>query len=307
MSAPRTEVFFIVDGERLEAQACLLAPTLKRHLQVGQRPVAYLREDYADKLDPLTHEVLGAAGIEMRTIAGTADSCAPWTEPYPQGNKILAAAQPRDCEISVFLDTDMILAAPVDFAGELGAAHIGACVSDYSAPGNDDAGWNAFYGCFDLPVPDDRVQLQAGRRLVSYPYFNAGMVVFREAVDGKRTGIGRQWLATAQKFDREIKIRYNRANIDQFTLPILGYQRGTPVKVMDPRLNFNIQAHGVGEGRAQSIAHYHRIGILWMQPDHSRETLDCLSEWCGPDMINRLLARYPHFMKRSRLKRYLAA
>ncbi|MEO0693577.1 MAG: hypothetical protein AAFY90_11965 [Pseudomonadota bacterium] len=305
--ADTVEVFFLVDGERLEAQACLLAPTLKRHLAPDQKPVAYLREDYAGHLDSLTREVLEASGVELRVIPGTDGAHAPWTAPYPQGNKILAAAQRRDCAISVFIDTDMVLAEPVDFIAELGTADIGACVSDFSATGNDEAGWTAFYGCFGLPLPEDRVILQAGRRLRSFPYYNAGMIIFREVRDRAPTDIGRQWLDMAQQFDRDIEVPYNRDNIDQLTLPILGYQRGAPVAAMDPRLNFNIAAHGLGEGRRQSIAHYHRIGVLWSHPGHSQMTLDCLANACGAEMITRMLERFPHFMKRSRLKHYLAA
>ena len=59
----RCEIFFIVDGARLEAQACLLAPTLRAHLNDTQTATAYVREDYVDQVDPLTREVLERSGV----------------------------------------------------------------------------------------------------------------------------------------------------------------------------------------------------------------------------------------------------
>jgi hypothetical protein len=286
------DVYFMVDGETLEAQACLLAPTLKRNLREGQSAAAYVREDYAARIDPITREVLAAAGVETRLIPETATGHAPWSAPYPHGNKILAMAQPRRCDVSVFIDTDTVLSEPVDFARELGEAEIGACVSDYSNDANTEENWTRFYGLFGLTLPTDRVRLQAGRKLTSLPYFNAGVIVTREHRDGVPTEIGRQWLDMALAFDAQVQVAYNRNNIDQFTLPILGYKRGHPVKALDPRLNFNIQSHGRGEGRAQALAHYHRIGVLWKHPGHAQHTLECLADLCGPDMIDRLVERW---------------
>lgn len=305
MNDENVEIVFVVDGKRLEAQACLLAPTLKFNLTRQQKAVAYVREDYVESVDALTFEVLDAAAVEVRLITKTIGHHEPWTSPYPQGNKILALAQPRSCDVTVFMDTDMILAEPVDFAKELGDADIGACISDYSTFGATEEAWSAFYGCFGLSLPSERVTLQAGRRLEALPYYNAGMVILREQRDGLPTEIGKEWLELAQKFDHQVKSEYNRSNIDQLTLPILGYKRGTPVKAMCPRLNFNIQAHGLGEGRAQSVAHYHTIGVLWAHQNHARFALNCLSDLCGADAIHRVLQRFQPHMKRKRLKRLI--
>lgn len=309
MAASRsTEVFFIVDGTRLEAQACLLAPTLKRNLIAGQRAVAYVRQDYRDQLDPSTVAVLTASEIEIRDIPGTDGGHAPWAAPYPQGNKILAAAAPRACDISVFLDTDTILAEPVDFAAELGDALIGACVSDYASATGTDEDWKHFYAAFDLTLPQDRVQLNAGRRLTSLPYYNAGVVIFRERTDdGLPTRIGRDWLDAALRFEAAVKRDYPRANIDQFTLPILGYLRGSPVRALGQHMNFNIQGFGQGKGQRQCIAHYHRLGILWSHDRHGRIALEDLVALMGPGAIEIYLETFGVIAKRKRMKRHIAA
>jgi hypothetical protein len=304
----KTEIFFIIDGTRLEAQACLLAPSLKTHLADHQTAVAYVREDYRGALNPLTLDVLTASGVDLRVIPGTADGHGPWAAPYPHGNKILAAACPRDCEISVFLDTDTILSAPVDFEAELGDALIAACVSDYGASAGSDEDWAAFYRTFGLEPTTDRVRYNGGRRLVSFPYFNAGVVVFRERTDdGQHTQVGRDWLAAALHFEREVTREYARSNIDQFTLPILGYLRGAPVKALPQHMNFNIQAFGDRDSACQSIVHYHRLGVLWAHRRHGRQALEHLVDQRGPDALDAFLDAFGAMAKRKRMKHHIQA
>lgn len=303
-----TEVFFIVDGDRLEAQACLLAPTLKRHLTDDQHAVAYVREDYIDSVNDFTHEVLAASDVEIRLIPGTNDGHAPWLAPYPQGNKLLAAAAPRECEVSAFLDTDTVMTEPVDFGHELGDALIGACVSEYASSTGTDEDWEAYYAAFDMKPPGDRVQLNGGRRLVSFPYFNAGVVVFRErSSDGWPTDVGRDWLAAALKFERAVTREYTRSNIDQFTLPILGYQRQSPIKPLGHHMNFNIQAFGDGDGQSQSIAHYHAVGALWKHNVHGRETLEALADVVDKAAPKTFLEVFGLHARRKNMKHHLRA
>ncbi len=303
-----TEIFFIVDGARLEAQACLLAPSLKCHLMEGQRAVAYIREDFREQMEPFTVDILIASDVEIRCIPGTDGGHAPWAAPYPHGNKILAAAAPRDCDVSVFLDTDTILTEPVDFASELGDALIAACVSDYAASAGSDEDWAHYYAAFDLPLPTERVQFNAGRKLISLPYFNAGVVLFRERTDdGVPTSVGRDWLKAALQFEREVSRDYLRANIDQFTLPILGYLRGAPVKSLDQHMNFNIQSFGHAPDQRQSVAHYHRLGVLWQHSSHGRLALECLAELRGAAAAEEYLETFGTIAKRKRMKHHLRA
>ncbi len=303
-----TEVFFVVDGATLEAQACILAPSLKRNLRPNQRAIAYVRQDYRPNLHAMTLETLAACHIEIRDIPGTNGTHAPWMAPYPQGNKILAAAAPRDCDVSVFLDTDTVLIESLDFAAELGDAMMAACVSDYLSAAGSEEDWAEYYATFDLPMPTERVQLVAGRRLTSLPYFNAGVILFRERLhDGLPTHIGRDWLENALKFEREIKTGYNRANIDQFTLPILGYLRGTPVKQLGQHMNFNIQAHGEAPGERQSIIHYHRLGVLWAHGHAGRVALENLAEDRGQAVLEQYIDAFGSHVKRKRMKPHLAA
>ncbi|MEJ6395184.1 hypothetical protein V8J82_18115 [Gymnodinialimonas sp. 2305UL16-5] len=301
--APKTEVFFIVDGRRLEVQACLLAPSLRANLNAHQHAVAYIRQDYRAELHDFTADVLQRSGVELREIPDTDSGDAPWAAPYPEGNKILAAAAPRDCDVSVFLDTDTVLMTPVDWAAHLGEAEMAACVSDYGSPNIGEAEWTTFYETFGLPLPEDRVRLNAGRRLLWPPYYNAGMVVLREA----GLGLGRQWLEAALRFEAEVQIPYSRTNIDQFTLPILGYMRDAPVKALDQHMNFNVQSFGAATDRDQTLIHYHNVGVLWICPPQARFALECLMAVAGPDAPQRLVEIFgAKLLRRARFKTYLA-
>lgn len=303
-----TEVFFLVDGKRLEAQATLLAPTLKRFLMPHQHAVAYVREDYHAELEAFTLKVLADSDVEIRLIADTNGGHAPWQAPYPQGNKILAAAQPRDCDISVFIDTDTVLTEPVDFTEALDDALVAACVSDYASSTGSDEDWEDYYAAFKLPLPEDRVQLMGGRKLTSLPYYNAGLVVFRERDQtGEPTGFGRDWLGAAIHFENTVTRDYTRSNIDQFTLPILGYLLDSPVKALEQHLNFNIQAHGNGEGQRQSVAHYHRIGALWKHKVHGRQALETLAEISDENAPEMFLEVFGLHARRKNMKHHLRA
>lgn len=215
---------------------------------------------------------------------------------------------PRDCDISVFLDSDMVMAEPVSFARMLGTAEIGAVVSDYMAYAGEEDDWARYYEIFGMDLPSERVQLTGGRRLMCLPYYNAGMVVFRQRdARGNPLDIGTDWQEIALKFERDAAGDYNRSNIDQFTLPILGYWRGSPVKALDQRLNFNIEAHGQGEGQRQTIAHYHRLGVLWKHDVHARAALDGLVEVMDASGPEQFLVHFGEYAKRKRMKHHLHA
>ena len=302
----KTDVFFVVDGERLEAQAILLAATLKRHLTPNQTAIAYVREDHADRLAPLTRAVLDRTGVEIRVIPDTdGGTHQPWSSPYPQGNKILAAAEPREATVSVFLDTDTVLIQPVDFAAQLGDALVAASASDYSATANDDGSWGAFYGLFGLPLPDERITLRGGRQIESLPYYNAGVVIFRERMGTKPTGFGKGWLADAVHFDHHATPGHDRATIDQFTLPITATRQGRHVAGLDQAMNYNIQASGDETDDPLWIAHYHNIGVLWAHGPTARHVVECLLDVISDDELAEYIDRFFIHIKRSRLKHVL--
>jgi hypothetical protein len=299
-------IFLIIDGLKLEAQACLLLPSLRRHLGDSVSVIAYRRKDATAPLQPVTQEVLHSCKVELRDIPGTGPTDPDlWRAPYPTGNKILAASDTRACDISVFLDTDMVFAAPVDFAKVLGTAKIAAVVSDYSTLSNDEEGWLAFYGHFGLPLPKERVTLLKGRELTSLPYFNAGMIVFREKFGPKKLSFGGEWLADTLRFDHEISHPYERGNLDQLTLPITATRLGYPVKPVSNQFNHNLQGHGDAPEAQPSLLHYHNFGVLWSHEARGRAALDGLQEILPDQSLDRFYESFLPILKRKRLKKLL--
>ncbi len=301
----RVCVFFIVDGRKLEAQACLLLPTLRRHLGADVSVIAYRRMDSVPLL-PITEHVLAACNVDQRMIPGTGpDDPSPWTQPYPIGNKILAASTPRDCDISVFVDTDMVFSAPVDFAALLADAQIGAVISDYTTESNTIEGWTALYGHFNLPLPAERVRLPRGRRVTGLPYFNGGLIVFQELFGAEKRAFGAEWMQDAIRFDHEIKIPYNRANIDQLTLSLTATRLGEKIRLLPNAFNFNLPAYGELPDAPKALIHYHRFGILWSFPALGRPVLDAVRDLMGEAGLTAVLDSFGDKLAITRLRKLL--
>ena len=157
-------VFFIIDGLKLEAQAGFLAASLVRYMSNSVHVIAYHREESPPS--PLICDILKKAGIALCSIKGTnVNDANHWSEAWPIGNKILAAREPRESDISVFIDTDIIFQKPINFAGEMGNAPLMAMIADFPLGGIDDDAFIArVYNAFGLPPPLERVQLLSGKR-----------------------------------------------------------------------------------------------------------------------------------------------
>lgn len=302
----RVCLFLVIDGLKLEAQACLLLPSLRRCLGDDVSVIAYRRQDADAPLQPSTEQVLAACNVEVRGIPGTGpQDQSPWVEPYPVGNKIMAASDPRDCDISVFIDTDMVFVAPIDFAALLDGAEIAAVVSDYSTHSNTEEGWQAFYGLYGLSLPDERVNLLGGRRLLSLPYFNAGMIIFREKFGPDGLSFGAEWLKDTLRFDHEMTLPILRVNMDQLTLPITSRRLGQRVKQLSNEFNYNIQAYGGDTDDAKALLHYHKFGVLWAQPHFAHPVLDDLRAVLKDPTLSDFFASFMTILRRKRLKHLL--
>lgn len=268
-------VFFIIDGKKLEAQACCLVATLRRFLGWDISVIAYVRQD-GNELEQFTLRLLEAARVEFRYVPMSESvEDDPWTIAYPIGNKILAASDKRDTELGIFLDTDTILVKPVDFEAILEGRKIAAVISDYTGDGLDEGAWEQFYKMYDLQLTEERLNLLRGRQILSPPYFNAGVIIFIERFDG--VSFGQEWLKDAVKFDHEVTLPHNRINIDQITFPITAYRLGHPVKPISFQYNYNLVGNGFVAEAQQNIVHFHKFKHLWSCP-HGPLVLDCMRE-----------------------------
>lgn len=287
----------------MQAQACFLAPSLKRHLDPSVHKIAYFREDAAP-ITAETRRVLEACDVETRAIPGTLPGDEnPWRAPYPEGNKLLAARDMRSDGVKVFLDTDVILVRPVDFDRVLGDAAAAATISDYSTLNADEEGWRAFYGLFGLDLPQERLRLLKGRRFETAPYFNAGVVLWRDRPGDARFGAA--WADNAIRFDHEATTAFNRVNIDQLTLPITGYQLNRPVAPLDIRYNFNLAGRNDDPAQENVVLHYHKFGVLWRYAPAGKAVLEMLRDAVGDEAASAALSAHRDVLQWQKLKRIL--
>lgn len=114
-------------------------------------------------------------------MAGQLYAKSGWARPYPHGNKILAAASPREDAWSVFLDTDMVCAASLELASLQEPNRLALVPEGVPSWGKNSDRWERAYAHFGLEVPSERVRLTRRRRIEYLPYFNAGFVMFPNA------------------------------------------------------------------------------------------------------------------------------
>jgi hypothetical protein len=260
-------LFFIVDGPKLEAQAILLAATLRFFNADRYRLIAYIPKKRRVEIQRITWRMLGACNVEIRTLpAPKVNDRTPFTQPYPHGNKILAAADSRPDQISVFLDSDMVCCAPLDLEALVQPGTMRAVVSDYATGWYRQKRWIMAYKHFGHALPEQRVKFHRGRQLSSPPYFNAGLVGFREDVASDAEHLGKVWLDTANKFDWDTSLKYERVFMDQLTLPIAATRAGLTMPLTQTDYNYNIMRRPFNPDLSPRILHYHRFKDLWNWP-----------------------------------------
>lgn len=249
---------FVVEGPRLQAQALLLASSLRRH-HPDARLAAYLPASDGTPLPAAIAAMFEATGVTSHHLPKVEKL---WKSPYPHGNKILALAAPRPSRWSVFLDTDMVALAPIDMADMPGPMQVSVIPEGIRSWSKNIADWEKAYAHFDMALPDERIRLLRGRRSSSPPYFNAGFVAVHEADQVEGKGFGRLWYETARNFDWRAKLRGKRPWLDQVTLPLTMKRFGFAAKIIDERNNCSISNERKLDGLSPAILHYHRAGFL---------------------------------------------
>jgi hypothetical protein len=272
---------FIVDGLHLELLSYLLVSSLRRHHPDRQhlRIKAYLSPQSADALLEETIALYAACGVETAALP---DSEGVWKKSYPHGNKILACAACEDPDV-VFLDTDIVCVAPFAHDVLLDSKTVGVVPEGVPTWGKQEDHWPRAYDHFDMNVPPERVTLRRGRRISFPPYFNAGVVAFRNDPDESGRRFGALWKDTAIDFDWNCAIAKKRPWLDQITLPLTLYRFGYGYQVLPDSLNFSISnrlSHELGPGN--KLLHYHRVRFLAAAPQY-QTILSDLQGFFAPD------------------------
>ncbi len=284
-----TTIFFLVDGPGLEAQAALLAATLRHHNGRRFHLIAYVPERHRAGLNPDLAAFLMGCGVEMRRLSMP---LSPWAKPYPHGNKILAAADPRGSRHALFVDTDMICTAPLDLTGLMHPRAIAAVPEGKPTWGKDRSNWQRVYDHFGLDLPQDRITLCRGKRREFLPYFNAGMILFPEGPLVQGRSFADLWLDTALTIDHAVAVADKRPWLDQISLPVTLKRFGLDYVLAPEALNFSTARRTETGQELVALMHYHRFGYLAQWPRHHAAALAQTRHLAGEMMFDRLETAY---------------
>jgi len=215
--APSLTLFFVVEPPVYQYLACYLAASIRQHLDPGISLIGYCPAHRMDEVDPAAVETLRRMRVEVRPMQteGVFDPV------YPHGNKIIACQQKRDTIWGGFMDSDILVRRPHDIGRLLNPGHV-TCSPAASIQWMPDDLWDTVYGAFDMPVPEERINLMREKQRPRVPYFSSGFVIFPEDSQSPAgLGFADTWMETAQVIDRvESLEKHRRPYLDQMTLPV---------------------------------------------------------------------------------------
>ena len=214
MTKPLLTLTYIVEAPDYQNMACYLLASIRTHFPPDVQVIGYCPEHKMAEIDSgviRAHELMGAEIRPMRTEGM-------WDTPYPHGNKIIAALQPRDSVFSAFVDSDVLFLRPNAPLALIAAGKV-SCSVAASMRWGDQSVWDQIYAVFDMPVPTERVRLMRRSPGDVVPYFSSGLVVFPEdAANGLR--FADVWYDTALQIDRKTDLPARRPYLDQMSLPV---------------------------------------------------------------------------------------
>ena len=258
VTRPTLTFAYIVEPPEYQLMACKLLASIRCQFGEDVAAIGYCPEDKINDLDPIVlraHEIMKG---EIRPMK-TADR---WDTPYPHGNKILAALEPRDSEFSAFVDSDVLFLRPNSPDALCREGHV-SCSAAASMRWTGDEIWDLVWPTFGLDVPSERLPLMRERQGDRVPYFSAGLVVFPENGPNRFPDV---WYETARQLDRVESLPNRRPYLDQLSLP---------VSIKRARMDWNIlpeEQHYILGGRLRGkplptdreifTVHYRRSKIL---------------------------------------------
>jgi hypothetical protein len=248
-------VCFVCEPGRLEAQALLLAATL-RHAHPSLSLVAAVPRP----LPQGTGSALDALGVLQVPISN------PLAADYPIGHKIAALAAGEADGLRVFLDSDMLCLRPWPWA-PLRSHPLAAKPADLATFGSD-ALWTRLYDRFGLGQPVGRVVATVSQQLM-HPYFNAGMLATTSA-----TPLATVWADLCRAIDAMEDVNPRRPWLDQIGLPLAARQLGLVMRSLGEEWNY--PAHIKPLLGAPYLVHYHQPAVVAREPALVRLVSDVL-------------------------------
>ncbi|RVT85602.1 hypothetical protein DXV76_07565 [Rhodobacteraceae bacterium CCMM004] len=260
MTVPDLTFAYIVEPPEYEIYACTLLASIRSHFDPGRvAAVGYCPEERMEALHPAVrkaHEMMGAE-IRPLPVAGM------WDDPYPHGNKILAAMQPRESRFSAFVDSDVLFLRDNRPEALVRPGHV-ACSMAASMTWAGQEIWDTVYGALGMAVPPERMELMRRSPGPVVPYFSAGLVVFPE--DGAAR-FPEVWYDTARRLDRVPALApHRRPYLDQLSLPAAIRRAGLDWHVLPEEQHYILGGVLRGEplpaDREIHTVHYRKTGRL---------------------------------------------
>lgn len=252
--------FYIVEPPDYQIYACTLLASIRSFFPAGVRAIGYCPAHRMADLHPAVLKAHAMMGAEVRPMQTEGR----WDTPYPHGNKILAALEPRDTAYSAFVDSDVLFQHPNDTANLIRAGHV-TCSVAASMKWAEQSIWDVIYGAFDMAVPTERVRLMRQNRKPMIPYFSSGFVIFPEG-PGPQGRFADVWYDTARHLDRVETLENRRPYLDQMTLPLAIRRAGLEWNPLPEEQHYilggRLKGKPLPEGRTIYTLHYRHPGNL---------------------------------------------
>lgn len=273
--------FFIVEPQKYQVMACYLAASIREAFGDKVRMVGYCPSHRLAEVDPDVVTVLGRMGCPLRGMQteGVFDP------PYPHGNKMIAALQPRETEFSGFLDSDILFLRPNDPANLIHPGHVSltpAASMGWAGQGV----WPSIYAAAGMDMPEERIRLmnQKGGK-DRMPYFSSGLFIFPEQhrnAEGLR--FPEVWMQVAAAIEADPDIPAKRPYLDQMTLPLAIRKAGLDWHLLPHEQHYILGGRKRGEPLPQDreifTVHYRNWEIV-KEHGLSRRAKDMLERHAG--------------------------
>lgn len=216
-------IVLMIEPGKLEWQSIILISSILAFCYDNYKIYAYCRTEKVPHLNNETTAFLKSHNIDLIKVHNT------FPDAYPQGNKVIACAQPRSARWTLFLDTDTAIMRPVRFLDAARSNGLSCVPARKKTWSNNIDDWRRLFLENGMDLPSHRIKL--GMDDVWLPYFNGGFVLF----DGD--SFGKRWLEVSTRIDNLADYPSFRPWLDQVALTITAYELGSALNILDMKWN----------------------------------------------------------------------
>jgi hypothetical protein len=258
---PQLTIFFIVEPPKYQDMGCYLAASIRCQFNEPVKLVGYCPSDSIGDMDSKALAIYEKLDVDIRPF----ETAGHFDPPYPHGNKMLAALEPRDTPYSAFMDSDMLFISPntTDQMYKPGHVSVAPATSMYWSGQKI---WNDIYAACGLEIPTDRIWLSRQQRRKLIPYFNAGLIVFPEGpVAATGETFVQVWMRLAAQID-QIDIIKKRPYLDQMSLPLAIREAGLDWNILPEEQHYilggSLRGEPLPEDKDIKMIHYRNMKVL---------------------------------------------